>query len=68
MDAHRAAVQDVGVDHRGLDVAVARQGLDGADVGAVFYNGFTSTKYRRVNELPPDFHSRFKPGRDPNEW
>ena len=29
-------VEDVGVDHRGLEVTVAKQFLDGADVGAVF--------------------------------
>ena len=33
-DAAAAAVQDVGVDHRGADVAVAQQLLDGSDVVA----------------------------------
>jgi len=32
------------------------------------FNNVTSTKYRQVDELPPDFHSRFKPGRDPGDW
>jgi Phage integrase, N-terminal SAM-like domain len=35
-DAGRAAVEDVGVDHGGGDVAVAEKFLDGSDVGAVF--------------------------------
>lgn len=30
------AVDEVGVDHRGSDIAVAKQGLDGTDVGASF--------------------------------
>ena len=34
-DAGGAAVEDVGVDHGGGDVAVAEEFLDGADVGAV---------------------------------
>jgi hypothetical protein len=34
-DAGGAAVEDVGVDHGGGDVAVAEELLDGADVGAV---------------------------------
>ena len=33
--AQWAAVEDVGVDHGRLQVAVAEQGLDGSDVGAV---------------------------------
>ena len=33
-DAERAAVEDVGVDHGGGDVAVAEEFLDGADVVA----------------------------------
>ncbi len=33
--AEWAAVEDVGVDHRGPDVAVAEQGLEGSDVGSV---------------------------------
>ena len=35
-DAERAAVDDVRVDHRGADVLVAEQGLDGADVRSGF--------------------------------
>lgn len=35
-DGTSAAAQDVGVDHRGADVAVAEQLLDRADVVAVF--------------------------------
>jgi len=42
--------------------------LEDPEVFLEVYNGVTSTKYRRVEELPPDFHSRFKPGRDPNDW
>ena len=34
-DAERASVEDVGVDHRRLEVAVAEQLLDGADVRSV---------------------------------
>ena len=34
-DAGGTAVEDVGVDHGGGDVAVAKEFLDGADVGAV---------------------------------
>ena len=34
MDAEGAAVEDVGVDHGGGDVAVAEELLDGADVVA----------------------------------
>jgi hypothetical protein len=34
-DAGGTAVEDVGVDHGGGDVAVAEDFLDGADVGAV---------------------------------
>ncbi len=35
-DTFASAVQDVSVDHRGADVVVAKQLLDGADVVAVF--------------------------------
>ncbi len=35
-DAEGTAIDDVGVDHRGADVAVSEQGLDGTDVGASF--------------------------------
>jgi hypothetical protein len=35
-DAAVTAVQDVGVDHGGLDAAVAEEFLDGADVVTVF--------------------------------
>ena len=42
--------------------------LEGPEVFLEVYNGVTSTKYKRVDELPPDFHSRFRPGRDPNDW
>lgn len=34
-DAGVAAVEDVRVDHRGADVGVAQELLNGADVGAV---------------------------------
>ena len=34
--AKRAAVENVGVDHRRADVFVAEERLDGSDVGAVF--------------------------------
>lgn len=36
MDVERAAVEDVGVDHRRTDVFVAEEDLDGSDVGSVF--------------------------------
>jgi hypothetical protein len=42
--------------------------LEGPEVFLEVYNGVTSTNYERVDELPPEFHSRFKPGRDPNDW
>ena len=42
--------------------------FEGPEVFLEVYNGFTSTKYKRVDELPANFHSRFKPGRDPNDW
>ena len=32
----RGSVVDVGVDHGGLDVAVAKEGLDSPDVSSVF--------------------------------
>jgi hypothetical protein len=32
------------------------------------YNRPVSTKYKFVDELPSDFLTRFKPGRDPNNW
>lgn len=32
------------------------------------FNSPTSTKYRRVERLPDDFHSRFEPGRDAANW
>jgi hypothetical protein len=35
-DAEGAAFHDVRIDHRGTNVAVAEEFLDGADVGAVF--------------------------------
>jgi len=35
-DGSGAAVEDVGVDHRGIEVCVAEEFLDGADVGAGF--------------------------------
>lgn len=35
-DAQRTSVDDVRVDHRGADVLVAEQGLNGAEVGAGF--------------------------------
>ncbi len=35
-DSQGASVQDMGVDHRGLDVPVAEEFLDDADVGAIF--------------------------------
>ena len=42
--------------------------FEGAEVFLEVYNNPTSTKYKQVEELPADFHSRFKPGRDPNNW
>jgi hypothetical protein len=35
-DAGGAAVEDVGVDHRGIQVVVTEQLLNGADVAAIF--------------------------------
>src|SRR5687767_13648407 len=34
-DPERSVLEDVGVDHRGLEIAMAEQLLDGADVGPV---------------------------------
>ena len=42
--------------------------FEGPEVFLEVYNNPTSTKYKQVDELPADFHSRFKPGRDPNNW
>jgi hypothetical protein len=40
----------------------------GPEVFLEVYNNPTSTKYKEVDELPADFHSRFTPGRDPSDW
>jgi len=42
--------------------------FEGPEVFLKVYNHPTSTKYKEVDELPANFHSRFKPGRDPNDW
>ena len=42
--------------------------VDDPEVFLEVYNGITSTNYKRVGDLPSDFHSRFKPGRDPKDW
>ena len=36
--------------------------------GVGFHPGSLSTKYKQVDDLPSGFHSRFKLGRDPNDW
>ena len=42
--------------------------FEGPEVFLEVFNNITSTKYKQVDELPPDFDSRFKLGRDPNDW
>jgi hypothetical protein len=42
--------------------------FEGPEVFLEVFNNITSTKYKQVDELPSDFHSRFKLGRDPNDW
>lgn len=42
--------------------------VDAPEVFLEVYNLPTTTKYRRVDQLPDDFHSRFTPGRDPGSW
>ena len=42
--------------------------FEGPEVFLEVFNGITSTKYKQVDQLPPDFHSRFTLGRDPNDW
>ncbi len=42
--------------------------FEGPEVFLEVFNGITSTKYKQVDELPPDFKSRFTLGRDPNDW
>lgn len=42
--------------------------LKGPEVFLKVYNTPISTKYKQVYELPSNFHARYKPGRDPNNW
>jgi len=42
--------------------------LEDREVYLEVFNNVTSTKYKQVDDLPSDFHSRFKSGRNPSDW
>ena len=53
LDTLAFAVQDVGVDHRRTDVAVAKQFLDGAQVLAVFKKVRLANEWRKLAPVLP---------------
>ena len=50
-DAERPGVEDVGIDHRGPDIVVAEEFLDGADVLAGFEEVRCEAVAQRLNTL-----------------